>query len=443
MKIKQIYKKAIFWIIIGSFLVSLLYAFHFRIEPAVDALAYDKIAWNLVNGRGYRENLGKDLAHDYAIARVGPLYEYSLAVVYKVFGHHYGPVWLIQAVLHALSAWLIYLSVLLVLADHEKKKIAGLWAAAIFGFYPDLIEISAMLMTETLYLFFICLMIYLFLRFQGKPSHRLVAALALATGLGVLTRSPILFFVPAMLFYLWRKKLWRQAGLFVLVLVMVFIPWTWRNYQVYGQIMPLGAAGNLNFWIGNYHGGNGEQEPTREQIEFTHSRELKEVNGESMKQFKTFLVSHPFEFVKLTLLRINKYFSVIRPMGFWFYQTGLGQLLFILSSAAASVILFVFGLAGILRVAILKDRRLYYLLVFAVLTPPIVFITVVETRYRFQIYPLLAIFAGYYIADWPPNRPLWRPEKIFWLAFTLVCANGVVDLLLSLARIKEKLGLIF
>ena len=102
--------KTLIIILAGSFLLSVGYAFHFRIEPAVDARAYDTIAQNIVSGNGYREDMQTDLAHDFAIARVGPLYEYFLAGIYEIFGHNYGPVWILQALLHALSAWLIYLA---------------------------------------------------------------------------------------------------------------------------------------------------------------------------------------------------------------------------------------------------------------------------------------------------------------------------------------------
>lgn len=442
-EIKKIYKQVIFWIILGSFLISIFYSFHFRITPAVDARAYDKIAWNLVQGNGYREDLTTDLANDFAIGRVGPLYEYFLAGLYAIFGHHYEPVWVAQALLRGLTVWLIYLIVLLIFANDDKRKFIGLWAAAIFGFYPDLIEISAMLMIETLYLFLICLMIYLFFRYIWRPDNWLIAGLGLATGLAVLTRPPVFFLIPVMLFYFWRKKLWRQASLFLLVLLVVFIPWTWRNYQTYGQVMPFGAAGNFNFWIGNQPGGNGEQEPTLEQIEFSAKHGVKEINNESMKQFKVFLFSHPLEFIKLTFLRINKYFSVIRPMGFWFYQHGLGQFLFLLSSAAASVFLFVLGLSGILKTIANREKRLYYLLALTIFTPLIIFITVIETRYRFQIYPLLAIFAGYFMVGLPFDRPKWWLEKTLWLAVVLVFSNGIIDLFLSLAKFKERLGLFF
>ncbi|MDD4900807.1 MAG: glycosyltransferase family 39 protein [Patescibacteria group bacterium] len=430
-------------ILVGSFLLCLAYSFYFKIEPAVDALAYDKIAQNIANGNGYRENLQTDLIHDSAIARVGPLYEYFLAGIYKIFGHHYGSVWTIQAILHSLAAWLVYLVSILIFADSEQRKKIGLWAAAMVGFYPDLIEISAMLMTETLYLFFICLFLYLFFRFfYQQKNWLLIFLLGAVSGLAVLARPPVLFLLPVVYFLFFRKKLFWQAVVFSVVLFLVFTPWTARNYFTYKEIMPFGAAGNFNFWIGNYHGGSGEQEPTEEHIQFAATHGVKEINGESIRQFKSFLFNHQFEFIKLTFLRINKYFSIIRPMGFWFYQVGWSQFLFIISSALVSVFLFVLSLGGAIKASMAHEEKLCYLLALTIITPLIIFITVVETRYRFQIYPLLAIFAGYFMVLLKKESKRWT-NKILWLAIALIFTNGLVDLVLSLARLKERLGLFF
>ena len=100
-------------ILLISLGLSVSYSFYYRIKPVVDAAAYDKIAVNIVRGIGYREDASVAIAYDYALSRVGPLYEYFLAVIYKIFGHHYGAVWILQAFLHTVSAYLIYLICLL------------------------------------------------------------------------------------------------------------------------------------------------------------------------------------------------------------------------------------------------------------------------------------------------------------------------------------------
>jgi len=205
------------------------------------------------------------------------------------------------------------------------------------------------------------------------------------------------------------------------------------------EIIRLGAGGAYNFWIGNYHGANGEQEPPDEAREFIKNYGVINIQPVAMNNFFTFIRQHPLEYVKLTALRVNKYFSLARPMGFWFYQSGLGQLIFLICSSLASVFLFIFGLAGLAKAFKLNHRQLNYLLAFTILTPLIIFATVVETRYRFQIYPLLAIFAGYFIIYLAGQKKFWL-NKTLWLFAGLVLANGLLDLVLSLDRFKERLG---
>jgi len=222
-------------------------------------------------------------------------------------------------------------------------------------------------------------------------------------------------------------------------MIIIFIPWTTRNYLVYGKTMPFGVAGSFNFWIGNYHGANGEQEPQPEHFSFLANHRMSELQDESIEQFKNFLITHPLEFIKLTLLRINKYFSAIRPMGFWFYNSGCSQFLFILSSALAFFVLFVFGLGGFIRALKSKNEMMYYLLVLTVLTPLIIFVTVIETRYRFQIYPPLAILAAYFIDILKENKKCFI-DKVLWSSLLIVSLNSIVDLILSIEKFKERLG---
>ncbi|MDO8443235.1 MAG: glycosyltransferase family 39 protein [bacterium] len=420
-----------------SFGLSIFYSFYYKIEPAVDALSYDKIAQNIVSGAGYREGIGTDLAYDYSIARVGPLYEYFLAGIYKVFGHSYPAVWIMQALLHSASAYLVYLICFLAFAGSDNKKKIGLWAAAIFGLYPDLIEISAMLMTETLYLFFTCLMVYLFMFYVKNNSLKTFLLLSFISGLAVLVRPPLLFFLPILFFYLYKKREWGRAVIMAVILILVFLPWTARNYRIYGEIMPFGTAGAINFWIGNHVGANGEQEAGAEISDYISQNSAVDINSESMNQFKSFVVNYPGEFAKLTALRINKYFSVLRPMGFWFYASGWRQILFVFSSAIFSFLALVLGLGGIIKLLKLKNEYINYLIAFAVATPLILFITVVETRYRFQIYPLLAVFAAYFIASFGQDRRIWF--RTAFVSLAIILANGILDGLLNFNQFKDKI----
>ncbi|MBN2094134.1 MAG: glycosyltransferase family 39 protein [Candidatus Zambryskibacteria bacterium] len=424
-------------ILLACFILSISYAFYFQITPLVDADAYDTIAQNIVNGIGYRENPEVSINSDNALLRVGPIYEYFLAGIYKIFGHSYKAVWIIQALLRVVSTLFLYLTVILIFKDQEKKKKIALLSAAVFAFYPDLIEISAMLMSETLYLFFVCLFFYAFFKYLNVQDKKWLWGLGFISSLAVLARPPLLFILPVVIFYFLRKKDWKSLFIYGFILIVVFTPWTVRNYSIHKNIIPFGVAGSANFWIGNHVGANGEQETNEEIDTFINTHDMKEINEKSITEFKNYVFNHPANFVTLSLSRANKYFSVLRPMGFWFYSSGWKQALFVLSSAIFSFLVLIFSLAGIIRAFKLKEKFLYYLLAFTILTPLILFITVVETRYRFQIYPLLAVFTSYFILSLKEKNKEWF--KILGLSLAIILVNGVVDGLTNFEHFKEKL----
>ena len=463
--------KKIYIVLVISFFATLAYAFVFRIHPVVDAKAYDRIAENILAGNGFVENQSVPIERDSAIIRVGPLYQYFLAGVYRVFGHRYEAVWIIQALLHIATAFITYNIAYVIFCSRREREIIALAAAAAIAFYPDLIEISAMLMTETLYLFLWSLFVYLFLRYvnktsvgrgdvfrrwlgslsnflrtrQGlnreKPAWPYVLFLGIVGGLAVLARPPILFVLPAAVYFFWRRRRLDLLILFAAALVLIWTPWTIHNYATFNRFMPFGGAGNYNFWIGNHPGANGEQETGAEIADFLQKNGAVALYDASLPGFLSFARAEPFQFMRLTLLRVNHYFSIVRPMGFWFYDSGWSQAMFVVSSALASLLLFVFALYGLMRTWHEREPALSYLIAFTILTPLILFVTVVETRYRFQIYPLLAVLAGFGAVDFVTQRG-WR-NKSFAFAAALVFLNGGVDAMLSLNKLSERLKMWF
>src|SRR3990167_4640969 len=99
-------QKMILMVVGASFLLSLSYSFYYRVPLYVDARAYDEIAQNIAKGIGYRESPDLAIEQDHSIMRVGPGYEFFLASVYKIFGHHIEIIWILQALFQAASVWL-------------------------------------------------------------------------------------------------------------------------------------------------------------------------------------------------------------------------------------------------------------------------------------------------------------------------------------------------
>ena len=131
---------------------------------------------------------------------------------------------------------------------------AGLAAAAITAFYPELVWFSAHFWSETLFLVLLWWAIERLLTADraGKRGAALVAGLL--WGLAILTRETILYFTPfPALWLLWRRPRGAsvRAAAFVLAALAVVAPWTWRNWVVYRGFIPVSTAGGLNLFQGN------------------------------------------------------------------------------------------------------------------------------------------------------------------------------------------------
>lgn len=430
-------------ILLSSFLASLIFSFYFRIHPVVDAQAYDQIAVNIVEGYGFKEDRSKSFQWDNAIVRAGPGYEYFLAGIYAVFGHRYEAVWVVQAIMHAASAFLIYL-IAYRLFREEGRRI-GLLAAGLFGFWPDLIEISAMLMTETLYLFFTIAVVYVFVRMYAVPTSRGGALLLGAmTGLAILTRPPLILFVPILLFFFWQKHTYRALGYFLFALGAALLPWVIRNYLIYHQVILTTMIGEFNLWVGNTLLADGGQlaggyNPLKEYVDQFGYLDLKQ---KAKAEFFGFIAMHPLVFLKLCLLRVIRYLSLIRPMGFWFYQKGLGEAIMVGSSLVWIAGVFLTGFAGLISAWKTRQPLMRYVVLLAITAPLLLLPTVVQSRYRFQIYPFLALFGAFFAVSYMRKKQWWKGQEWVIAAGTLVSVS-LIDILLNFQVITERISRFF
>lgn len=428
-------------IVMLSFAACVIYSFAYRIHPVVDAKAYDAIAQNIVAGNGFVEDASVPILFDRSIQRAGPAYEYFLAGIYALFGRHFEVVWIVQAALHALSALFLFFIAKRVF-DKEKGEQIGLVAALLFGLHPDLIEISAMLMTETFYLFVTIACIYLFLRvFESDMSFVWSAALGAGIAIGILSRPPLLLFIPIIaVLYLIRRRFVRLF-LMLGIIAIVMAPWAARNYRVYDQFILTTVIGEYNIWIGNTLMADGGQlgggfNPFDA---YVAEHGYGTVRTAARESFRAFLIEHPGRFIELTAIRFVRYLSLIRPMGFWFYQSGVPQFIFISFSGVSIAILFFLGFIGMSALLAQKKPLYYYLIAFALTSPLVLLPTVVQSRYRFQIYPFLALFAGYALVGVLKGKNWWKKPAVYVPVFGLLLVSAI-DILLNASVILDRLG---
>jgi len=431
---------AIIFVVLATFIVSLAYSLYFQIEPSVDARAYDNIAWNLAEGNGYKEDTALSYDEDIAILRVGPGYEFFLAGVYTVFGHRIWIVWVLNALLAAATAFLVFL-ISKEIFTSEWSVPLGLISAALIGFSPDLITINGMLMTETLGVFLIAASVYAFFRYVNTDERAVwrVIVLALLLGAAVLVRTPAAFlFIPFAGYFIYRKHL-SECAVFCAVLLFVFMPWTVRNYEVYGTFIPTNLAFGYDLLAGNHPGATGELEPYALNEEYMSQGRIVG-NKLALQAALNFIMLHPIEFLKITLERASIYFSFARPTGFWFHLEGFSRAATLILSALYSIFLFIFGFWGIYRMRHAPPEtmeRARLLAIILLMMPLAIIGIIVETRYRFLAYPMFAVFAGYGALDIFQKRD----EIKAFIALTLVFfANAGFDALRNLDRIRERIG---
>ncbi|HLU12140.1 MAG TPA: glycosyltransferase family 39 protein [Oceanobacillus sp.] len=214
--------------------------------------AYDTYAVNLLATGIY----GKT-APGVADAHLPPLYSYLLAGLYGVFGRSSLAVVLLHIALDCASIALLY---------HLSKRLfphgewVGMWAGVFYALYPYLIFQNLTLIDTPLFmtLFYAFLLLALMLRQRtslDRGTWGLAVLAGVVLGLTALTRPNALIIAPLVgLWFLFRRSLWQSVLRLLpvaVVSVLVLIPWTIRNFSVYGVFVPVALNGGENFYQGN------------------------------------------------------------------------------------------------------------------------------------------------------------------------------------------------
>lgn len=430
------FQRSVIWVALCVVVVSLSYSAYYHDRPRVDAAAYDKIGWNLTRGFGYVEDETNTLSpeKDWGINRLGPGYEFFLALVYSIFGHHYWVVYIFHAFLRGASVFILYR-----IAELLFPSMPSVWflAVILFGFSPDLVVVNGMLLTETLFLFlFLCGFYFTLLVFSnGGLKNAGVAGLFFA--LAILTRpTALLILVAAAFIFLWKQKIRLAIALIITPLILVG-SWSLFASLRYDRFILTTGVGAYDIWVGNHFGASGGFEKAPDIQIVRNSINSKELDAISRRKYIEFLTRHPFAFLELQIRKTALYFSLARPGGFWIGLWDYPVQLFITLALSFvwTSILFIVGIAGAFM--LLKERsdlKMRFMLTSALLQPISVIPIIVETRYRYSLFPFLALFCAYFLI----KRPVVF-KYIFIVGAAILMATAY-DVIFNYADIVGKIG---
>jgi 4-amino-4-deoxy-L-arabinose transferase-like glycosyltransferase len=269
-----------------------------------------------------------------------------------------------------------------------------------------------------LYLVCFGLSLWLFLRYLKNGSSWELLICALSLGWGILTRPFALLLLPlfgcVLLWNMWKSRRFRfgQAVMLAVIPLAVVAPWTFRNYEVFHQFVPVANNGGSGIYQGNndrvlnepYYMGSWistTELPYRNLIvaepdEVSHDREEMHLGVQWIKgHLRSMPLLCTYKLVRLWLPDIsslNRKYVLLQ----WVFATPF----------------IIFMLIGLFRC--LSQRRYWtqeWVLVHGIIAAT-VFVTLVffgSPRYRDANIPVLMIYAAFGVQALLPRKIAQRP----------------------------------
>lgn len=368
-----------------------------------DPAGYDKTGWGLVNGKGFPVFT---LDNEVIISRP-PGYPMFLAAIYGVSGHNLTTVRIVQALADALVCLMIAY-----LGSRLFNPLVGYAAASAYAFYFPTILFTGMLYTESIYTFFFGLsIILLFLSLKTEQMKYWIGC-GISLGLATLisTRSLYFIFFAAATVLLNNRSLTKSLkgiAIIMVCMLLVFIPWTARNYNKTGKFILLdniGGSGASLLWLAtNPYGAidwNMSVEPMKSR--FAHLSEDERVRIFKQEALSN-LKQYPFAYARNTLKRFGLFwfssfsyhiYGFEKSFSTLWHERDFSVLLFKLLLFGLNALFVMLGFFGIWA-----SRKIWKRIYFIILAP-IIYFTLIDTLYvvtpRHQVptIPYMMIFAS-------------------------------------------------
>jgi hypothetical protein len=394
-----------------------------------DQISYDGLARRVVDGYGFSfaeghwpaTRAGEPTAH------WSYLYTLYLAVVYKIFG----PNPIVARVIQALIAGVFHPWLTFRIGRRVIGTQVGLLSAFLSAIYIYFFYYAGGLVTET---FFITGILWtfntifrLFDKYQqqntsieGNNLRILWFEFGLALGVTTLLRQTFLLFLPILFLWLWwyipgytkksvlsllsvRFANWsviKGMVLSILVVVLMVLPWTVRNYRAFDTFVLLNTNAGFAFFWGN-HPSHGSQFvpilPSSSYYDLIPTDLLILNEGKLdralMQEGFEFVFDDPVRYVLLSLSRFEEYFK--------FWPTDDSGLISNISRVGSFGILLpfmVFGLWVLIkhtdRIILLNRSLVILIYLFVILYTLLHLLTWTLIRYRLPVDAFLVIFAA-------------------------------------------------
>jgi len=384
------------WTLVQSPLVIFLVAFAIRLWAALQLLPQKagsffyknnepaRIAWALVTGHGFSSPWPNTPL--LPTAQQPPGYPLLVAGIFKIFGAYtISALWaglLLNAVFAALTA-----VVILQLGRRNFGTLVGVLASWVWACWLYEAAVSIRLWENALSALLLSVSLLLLPTVAESSQFSRWLLFGLLGGAAALVNTSLLILFPFFWTWLWftsRTQTLVRSRLVLCslaVCILLILPWTIRNYEVFHRLIPLRDNFGLEFWLGNHEGApNGLQKdfPLLDPSEYNRLGEIKFMEAKEQIGFQ-FAHQHPGYFLKLCLMRIHLFWTE-PPASPWWLISALAWIGGILALRSK-------GLAAVPFIAVL--------LIF----PIVYYVTHSFPTYRFPMEPLMLILATYTVVS--------------------------------------------
>ena len=398
---------ALLGIFLGALLLRVAFVLVVRPVPVSDFGWYYTHALGIANGFGYTTN-------GYLTAYWPPGWPYFLAGIIRIFGPSVVAATIVQAVLNALTAGVVFLT-----GRTVAGRAAGIGGGIAYALLPSAIEWCSTLASEPLYTFLWAVVTYIWVS-QSTKKLGWYAFSGVLLGAAALVRPSALLFWVILLVYLLTLKTERRypariaAVMAVTVgyLLLVVTPVIVRDYHIFGTLVVISNNGGISLYQGNNAAstsGDTELNDPKLQAMIDDPRTEVAANNIASGLAVQYIKSHPLHEVWLSIRKVKALYADDALVVHWTFgalqpppddRTMSSIVRFNNYTYFATML---FALLGIALCVIRKwsdtENQGWRLLVGMIVYNTLIFAMIFGLdRYRYPTMPYFAVFAGIGIA---------------------------------------------
>jgi len=332
-----------------------------------------------------------------------PIYPYLVAGIFKLWGIYSATS---HIIIQALNCAFVSLTIIPIhgIAKRTFGEGAAIGAAWTWVFLPTALYYPIFWVWDTSLLVFIFSLIF-WATLAMREKHGVLpwSGYGALWAVGVLINPSILSLFPFFLGWLiWEARKapasWaKSVATALLVFAICMLPWTIRNYRVFGKVIVLRSNFGLELWLGNNPGamdtmGQG-QDPSGNPEEAAKYKRIGEVAymAEKEQEGFAFIRTHPVDTLNLEFRRfeITWLATAGNPLDIWSGGNPAGKSFLILNCLIS--VLCLFGALYASRAHIPEAAPFAMVLL---IFPLVFYLTHASLRYRFPMEPIMLILAA-------------------------------------------------